>query len=864
MADLSKIPGLGRNVAVTRLKIAAFRGVKAFSSALLLAASFLLLALAGVWDWIDPAYGAIATLIALAGGVWLTWRGRARFQYPSIAEARHALDAQSEFRPIASLTDRPASVTQPGQALWRAHMDRLSAAAAGLRPPSLAASWRAFDPAWLRAIVPAAIAGLAIWAGADAPGRIGRALSPDYGSLMGASELRVDAWITPPAYSGRAPVFLTADMDEIRVPAGSEITVRAQSRSAPRLRLAPMDGRASSTRFERTPDNAFETKATIDADARISVRWWGERAAWTILASPDAAPRAIFVDVPKLGDADKTEFTWEVEDDYGVETLSLSLRLVEPHPAAPDAEDRIAVPMRGVSPKEASEAAQLDMTRHRWAGLEVEARLIAVDGAGQEGRSEPHVFILPTKLLLQPLAKSIQEIRVTTLREPRAYPDDVANAKALTAGALNLPALNRLETAPAGVRDAAFMLDAITYEAPRFFKDYSVYLALRTSRGILGAASSKPEADSVEPILWAAALKAEYGSAADALAALLAAKKALETALRDGASEEEIRRLTEAFRQAAENYIQAKIAEAIANGLPPGEAEGLDDELSGGGSGLGGQDLEDMLNALQDLTETGAADQARRLLSDITNLLENLQFQQGNGQGDGFGLPSQGGESDDENATEEERELSDAINDLSDILRDQRELNDDTLDAGRRQSGNQQSPNEQGRNGQELAERQEELGDALGGLLERESERRNGGGEPGDENTAGLGGLSDEQLEAIQRFQERAADALRNGRQLSAESNQERATGLLRDALGQLASELDELREERGADPQNAGARDPFGRNIGGADDSDTVEVPDEAERQKAKDILEELRRRFGAAQDEDEQDYLERLLDRF
>ncbi|MEO0786226.1 MAG: DUF4175 family protein, partial [Pseudomonadota bacterium] len=59
-------------------------------------------------------------------------------------------------------------------------------------------------------------------------------------------------------------------------------------------------------------------------------------------------------------------------------------------------------------------------------------------------------------------------------------------------------------------------------------------------------------------------------------------------------------------------------------------------------------------------------------------------------------------------------------------------------------------------------------------------------------------------------------------------------------------------------------ALDPFGRAFGGAGDGDDVSIPDEAERQRAKDILDELRRRYNEAEEGEEREYLERLLDRF
>ena len=89
----------------------------------------------------------------------------------------------------------------------------------------------------------------------------------------------------------------------------------------------------------------------------------------------------------------------------------------------------------------------------------------------------------------------------------------------------------------------------------------------------------------------------------------------------------------------------------------------------------------------------------------------------------------------------------------------------------------------------------------------------------------------------------------------------------MRDLAEGLAEELDAARANRLGEQQASGdgAADPFGRSQTGAvDDSNSVDVPDEAERQRAKDILDELRRRYDGAVDEDEREYLERLLDRF
>lgn len=879
MADLNRIPGTKSLIDRTFSRLRQIALWSAWWPFVTLLSVFLIAVFLGAFEQAPAQLAALATLIAFLGGGIAVWRGLNRYRPPARNEAISELDTQSELRPLSTLADRPARPERDAVTLWHAHETRLTDEVRRLSVPDFGETWKRIDPLHLRFALPVLLlAALALnWNYASS--RFANALDPDYGSLFGAETVRIEAWIAPPEHTGRAPIFINDDQSEIRVPAGSVMTLRAQAPSAPRLRVRSPDGRQSK-RFEATPDGAFETTATITADSTVSVRWWGERKAWTVLASPDSPPEVEFVEMPVLGAGDRTEFSWKASDDYGVAKLELTI--------APVAEarepDLVGVELGGINPREAEEDAKLDLTRNRWAGARVEVRLKATDGAGQVGYSEPYEFKLPEKLLLQPIAKAIQDVRVTVLREDNPYSEADPALDSTRADAYYVSATQRLQQAPPGVQRGAVMLEAVTYEAPRYFRDVLVYSGLETARYALEASISTDEAKSTEPLLWSLALRAEYGSAADAYAALMAAKKALEDALRDGASEEEIRRLMEAFKDAAQRYIAAKMAEALANGLdaPP---DNRDSTEGPGGSGLGGQGFSDMLDALEDLTETGATDQARQLLADITNMLENLEFQQGSGSGEGFpGMPGEQGESD-EDLPEEEREMTETMRELSDLLREQRELNDETLaeQRGERgQSGDQQSgqdqPGEQGdtqigeglgdvpdwmegEDGRSLSERQRSLADRIEELAENQL----GGGEEGEGE--GGGGLDEDTLEAIERSQRRAGNALEDGNQGRAIRNQEQATRQLRELAEGLAEDLDEARADRLGDQQTGGqaGADPFGRGQTGAiDDSNSVDVPDEAERQRAKDILDELRRRYDEAVDEDEREYLERLLDRF
>jgi hypothetical protein len=896
---------IAAKVAATQRRLTLLALGRAFWPVFVLLMLFLAAALSGGFDRLDKISAALITPVLLIAGALATWRGLQSYERPDESEAARLLEAPSELRPLTSLKDRPAHPSAAASGLWQAHRARLLAELQNLRLPRFGAAWKALDPYMLRAVLPAAVIVFAVLAGGDGPGRVLRALFPDYGALVGADKMIVEAWVTPPEHTGRPPIFLKPGSEDVRVPKGSEVTLRTEAASAPRLVMK--GARDKGAKFTATPDDAWEAKATITGDTRISVRWWGERASYSFNVLPDAIPDIEFVGLPAPGAQDRVKFAWKAQDDYGIASIDLAIRLREPHPAAPDAEERVPVPMPGAAgAKEANATVELDLTRHPWAGLAVDLQLVALDGEGQEGRSESVSYILPEKLFLDPLARATQEARVTVLREPRDYAPEGKNDLALRDGSINTAATGRLGAAPEGIRQGVLMLESITYKGEQFIDDLAIFMGLQMAESTLVAAGSKAEADAVDPLLWAIALKLEYGSAADAARRLEAARAALERALRDGAPEEEIRRLMEAFRDAANEYMAAKMAEAIANGLDAPEST-EDSQAQAGGEGLGGQDFEDMLNALQDLTETGASDQARQLLSDITNMLENLEFQQGGEGQQGQGMPGEQADGGESELPPEEQELTDAMRRLSELLREQRQLNDDTLaqqrgeqpsgqggtpppfgspggegadeggggqqegsgigrgeqpgesGAGAGQEGEPQDGDQGGgqQGGGTLAERQAELGRLVEEFARRSGEAA-GGGEGGTGAQVDPGAMS-----AIRDAQRRAEQALENGNEGRAILEQERATQLMSEVARDMAGALDSLQAERRG--EQAGGEDPMGRSLMGAgNDGKGVNIPDESERQRAKDILDELRRRYNEAEDEEEREYLRRLLDRF
>jgi hypothetical protein len=112
-------------------------------------------------------------------------------------------------------------------------------------------------------------------------------------------------------------------------------------------------------------------------------------------------------------------------------------------------------------------------------------------------------------------------------------------------------------------------------------------------------------------------------------------------------------------------------------------------------------------------------------------------------------------------------------------------------------------------------------------------------------------------------MQKRAEEALRRGDFAAAREAQQQAMSALQDRSSELARLNDEndpnAKEERDQ-------RDILGRlNNGDSGFGNTVKIPEELDRQKAREILDEIRRRAGnRALTKEEIDYLNRLLERF
>src|SRR5258707_2974513 len=151
------------------------------------------------------------------------------FRWPSREEALSRLDRGTgiRHRPATALTDTLATQDPVALALWQAQRERTLASIkrirAGLPSPRLAIH----DPWALRALVAVMMVAAYVAAGDERRMRVAAAF--DWNGVLAPANIRVDAWVTPPVYTGKPPIILSAAHHDAATPAAGPPPVPAGS-----------------------------------------------------------------------------------------------------------------------------------------------------------------------------------------------------------------------------------------------------------------------------------------------------------------------------------------------------------------------------------------------------------------------------------------------------------------------------------------------------------------------------------------------------------------------------------------------------------------------------------------------------------
>src|SRR5439155_1699964 len=282
----------------------------------------------GLWLWLPP----IARAITLGVFFLLTAAAFApllMLRVPSRVEGLRRLDRNSGLphRPATAIADEIAAPAEDSYsvALWHAHIERALRAAntlkAGTPMPRLALR----DPFAVRALVAVLVVATFFAAGGERMKRVAAAF--DWQGVMMPANFRVDAWVSPPPYTGRPPVILPGlrpgepvqTAAPLSVPAGSTLVIRATGIHLDVVTtsggLAEPPSGAQSSNAKGTEERRFVISdvgaATVRGAAASDVTW-------QFTAIPDKPPTIALAKDPEGQARGALQLSYKLEDDYGV------------------------------------------------------------------------------------------------------------------------------------------------------------------------------------------------------------------------------------------------------------------------------------------------------------------------------------------------------------------------------------------------------------------------------------------------------------------------------------------------------------------------------------------------------------------
>ena len=347
---------------------------------------------------------------------------------------------------------------------------------------------------------------------------------------------------------------------------------------------------------------------------------------WAFAVIPDKPPQIRFVGEPKRAANGAFELNYQIDDDYGAASAKAVFALADPqapnaHPLYGPPEMPLSLPRRGGKANAAKTTK--DLTEHVWAGGNIKLTLVATDDAGHIATSETKTLVMPERPFSNPLARAVIEQRRMLALD--------ANAKSR-------------------VLD---LMDAITLRPEDTFDNMAHYLAIMSARSRLKMADSDDQLRGEVSYLWEIALGIEDGNLSAAEKRLRQAQQALQDAIKNGASDEEIDKAMKELREAMNQFLQEFAQRAQQNPNAP--------QMQQNGQELRQSDIDRMMDQIENLAKSGDRDKAQELLSQLQDMMNNLQA----------GRQQQGGQQD--------SEMRQQMDKLGEIMRRQQEMMNDTF-----------------------------------------------------------------------------------------------------------------------------------------------------------------------------------------
>jgi len=790
----------------------------------------------------------LCAVLFAAGVIVFAYKDLRHFKAPdkNAVDRRIEQASKLDHHPLSALED---SLANPGKditrLLWQKNVEQAHARLSKIRPAFLKAFMAALDPHAVRLGVLLLFGIGMVVAGSEWKERI---IDGAFPYQLVASEAPAESiilTITPPEYTKGPQLVLKGSIGDqdtaLKIPEGSQLKIHVNGGiGTPKLTSGDQ-----SWELENSGDDHFFLEMPVPSGDGLTLsQFFVTRAKWAYEIVQDQPPTITATGEPEILPDGVIRFPMSVNDDYGVQTLSVHMSLDAGIDKPPIGSDLVETrPIMSPAGTEFEIAPLYDLTYHTWAGLPVTFHFTVSDHKGQTAEIKDVKLVLPERKFEHPVAKVLIAIRKMLAWNPL---EDYNEHKKTIAEFVNKPRL--------------------------YQDDLAVFLSMSSMMGRFHW--SQPSIDNAQDLimqLWDTAIHIESGNLELAARNLRDAQRHLEHTLRDpNSTQQDITEAMNDVRQALSEYLM-EMQKEMQKRVETGEAMPyMPDMLM---QNINPEDFANFLDEMEQRMLNGDRQGAEEMLSQMQRFMDMMQ-PWGNAP-----LP------------QDVQVMNEGINELKELIDRQKELLEQTQEqiataeyySGLKRRGSEtldlepELMEEWGLNdlppAPEIQDHQNSssLMDFSVHKVEQEALRLI------------LGQLMLDAAEALDEIPETmglaeyemrgSSDTLGKNEPVESVPHQEQAIVYLEQAQKELQEMLSQRMQQLiGFAVSGSGMRyDPMGRPYGGDNENNglfpgsRVEIPNEAEKKRAHEILRLLRRRSGELdRPQNELDYYRRLLKQF
>ena len=550
----------------------------------------------------SPWLHLIVLILVLFLFSFFLMRATRQFSLPSaiIIERRLELNSGLYHRPFSTISDGIINDHNScSRLLWTIHRERAFNSLKYIKVGAPVPIFSFRDPYAFRAGIGILLAVALAVGWRDADDRLLAAIKPDFSRNSVNLVTKFHVWLNPPSYTRIAPILLNSKGKEnsnqiIIMPEGSDVLANSMGNGLP-LRLIVKNKEGTTTMTEtlrQTNSDMFQAELKNVSGSNLSLcRKKNCLATWNLTMIPDGNPEIDFHQPPAVLAKGGLQLIYKAVDDYGVKKVSVRIGLDGDNIKKIDEQVQEIQVSDLITPKRKLVGRKfIDFGPHPWSGQAVWFELRVTDEIGQIGRSRRSKIKLPVRLFHNPVAREIIKERKLLISLPETR-------TRISKRLLNLAGM-----------------------VHTYGHDWVTFLSLKAASARLLFNGEGSEDESVISLLWNTALRAEQGKSYLAEQRLMDVQRQLQNALSKEGSKEKIRHLIDQFETAVERYFSNLDKQMLRNKKTLSNQVRRDAKHKT----VQRKQIRQMIKRLRDMSNSGMRTSATQMLARMSELFKQL------------------------------------------------------------------------------------------------------------------------------------------------------------------------------------------------------------------------------------------------